>query len=74
VELRDKLAPRKGVPFAADLAAAPVPEDPVEEAVEALVALGYGRVEAAAAVQRARKELGEDAGVSELLKAGLKRL
>ncbi|HCW51212.1 MAG TPA: Holliday junction branch migration protein RuvA [Clostridiales bacterium] len=74
VELRDKLAPRKGPPLVADLAAAPVPEDPVEEAIEALATLGYGRAEAAAAIRQAREELGEGAGVSELLKAGLKRL
>ncbi len=74
VELRDRLAPRHQAFAAADFAAAPVSRDPVEEAVEALTALGYGRVEAAQAVERARRELGEGTGVAELLKVSLRSL
>jgi Holliday junction resolvasome RuvABC DNA-binding subunit len=48
--------------------------DPVEEAIEALTALGYGRLEAAQAVEKARGELGEKATVTELLKQSLRRL
>lgn len=81
VELRDKLAPRREGLTAADFAAAPVAREPAEEAVEALLALGYGRVEAVQAVDRARKDLGKElddeagkAEVSELLRRALKNL
>ncbi len=74
VELRDKLAPGHDRLSAADLAAAPVKRDAEEEAIEALSALGYGRVEAVTAVERARKELGPQAGTAGLLKAALKNL
>ncbi len=63
VELRDKLAPKKGALTAADFPAVPAgPGDPVEEAIEALTTLGYGRVEAAQAVDKAKRELAEKVG------------
>lgn len=77
VELRDRLAPRREALSAADLAFAPPSGEPAEEAIEALTALGYGRVEAAQAVDRARKELAEAAAtadVADLLKRALKNL
>lgn len=75
VELRDKLAPGREKFSAADFAtAAPVAADASEEAVEALAALGYGRAEAAQAVEKARKELGAAADTAALLKAALKGL
>ncbi len=45
-----------------------------EEAVSALVALGYGRMEAARAVQRARSQAGEEVPVEELVRRALKLL
>jgi len=74
VELRDKLAPGHEPLTAADLASAPVSRDPGDEAVEALTALGYGRVEAVQAVEKARKDLGGQAGAAELVKRALKNL
>lgn len=44
------------------------------EAVSALVNLGYGRSEAFGAVVAARRDLGEGADVSQLIRAGLKGL
>jgi Holliday junction DNA helicase RuvA len=74
VELRDKLAPGRDRLTAADFAAAPASRDPVEETVEALTSLGYGRVEAAQAVERAKRELGDKADTAGLLKRALKTL
>lgn len=74
VELRDKLAPERQRLGPADLAGAPVSRDPREEAVEALAMLGYARVEAAGAVDRAVAELGENADTAGLLKKALKLL
>lgn len=74
VELRDKLAPGRENLTAADFAAAPVGPDAGEEAIEALAALGYGRADAAQAVDRARKELGGEADAADLLKSALKSL
>ncbi len=47
---------------------------PVEDAVSALVNLGYGRSEAFGAVARAIQDLGEAAGLNDLIRAGLKGL
>lgn len=55
-----------GVPVGGDAAAA--------DAVSALVNLGYRRVEAAGAVERAMKKLGKGARVEALIPAGLKEL
>jgi Holliday junction DNA helicase RuvA len=44
------------------------------DAVSALVNLGYGRSEAFAAVVAAGRTLGEGAGVSDLIRQGLKEL
>lgn len=74
VELRDKLGPPREAYTAAELAAQTGSSDPVEEAIEALAALGYGRVEAAAAIDKACKELGDKAEVTELIRRGLKGL
>ncbi len=74
VELRDKLAPGRDKLTVADFAGAPACRDAVEEAIEALTALGYSRVEAAQAVDRARNELGGEAGTADLLKSALKSL
>ena len=74
VELRDKLAPRREAFTVGDFSGHPTAADPVEEAVEALTALGYGRVEAAQVVSKARNELGDGATVTDLLRHSLKRL
>jgi Holliday junction DNA helicase RuvA len=47
---------------------------PVEDAVSALVNLGYRRAEAYGAVARAAHELGERANLDALIRAGLKEL
>ncbi len=47
---------------------------PVQDAVSALVNLGYGRPQAAAAVAAGLKALGEDAETSALIRRGLREL
>lgn len=47
---------------------------PVQDAISALVNLGYGRPQAAAAVAASVKELGESAETSALIRRGLKEL
>ncbi len=47
---------------------------PVADAVSALVNLGYGQPQAAAAIAAATREVGEDADVSKLIRLGLKEL
>ena len=47
---------------------------PVKDAISALVNLGYGQPQAAAAVAAASKALGEDAAVSALIRQGLREL
>lgn len=59
----------KGAP-----AAAPGATPALADAVSALVNLGYGRSEAFGAVVAAGRVLGDDAGVSDLIRQGLKEL
>ncbi|WP_372396987.1 Holliday junction branch migration protein RuvA [Azospirillum sp. HJ39] len=59
----------KGTP-----AAAPGTGPALADAVSALVNLGYGRSEAFGAVVAAGRVLGDDAGVSDLIRQGLKEL
>lgn len=74
LELRDRIGiarPRrvrgKGI--------TPIPgEGPVAQAVEALLALGYGRMEAASAVEAALAELGSAQNVEEIIRQALKSL
>jgi Holliday junction DNA helicase RuvA len=47
---------------------------PVIDAVSALVNLGYGQPQAAAAIAAAARSVGEDADVSQLIRLGLKEL
>jgi Holliday junction DNA helicase RuvA len=47
---------------------------PIADAVSALVNLGYGQPQAAAAIAAAAREAGEGADVSRLIRAGLKEL
>ncbi len=56
-------------------AAAPLPGDAAAaDAISALVNLGYRRIEAAGAVERAVKKLGKGARVEAIIPAGLKEL
>lgn len=50
------------------------PVDAVSEAVEALMALGYARPDAAQAIDKARREAGESPTVENLVRFGLKHL
>jgi len=77
-ELKDK-TPAAGVvdPLVARLAgeeAAPMAPQPVRDAISALVNLGYGRPQAAAAVAASRAALGEKAETQALIRQGLKEL
>ncbi len=47
---------------------------PVQDAISALINLGYGRPQAAAAIAASLKELGEEAATSALIRRGLKEL
>jgi Holliday junction DNA helicase RuvA len=78
LELKDKvgtMALGRNLPTASIPAGVPVGGDAaVSDAVSALVNLGYRRVEAAGAVERAMKKLGKGARVEALIPAGLKEL
>ena len=68
-ELKDRMG-SQGIPAASDGAAAGA----AEEAVSALVNLGYGRAEAFGAVAGARRRLGTEAGLDDLIRAALGEL
>jgi Holliday junction DNA helicase RuvA len=78
-ELKDK-APSFSTVDSAVLRLAVPPEEgasgpqPVQDAISALVNLGYGRPQAAAAVATSVKALGEDAETAALIRRGLKEL
>ncbi|WP_029014663.1 Holliday junction branch migration protein RuvA [Niveispirillum irakense] len=77
-ELKDKVASLAVAPVGAPAAkGAPQPAAPsgaVGDAVSALVNLGYKRIDAFTAVNKAAQVLGADADVSALIRAGLKEL
>ena len=77
-ELKDKTPSFAAAdPIAARLAGgsdAPGPERSAAEAVSALVNLGYGRPQAAAAVAASLRALGESAQTAALIRRGLKEL
>jgi len=79
-ELKDKAA---GFSLGAELAAtkpgstapaAPINGGPIEDAVSALVNLGYGRSDAYGAVVAASRSLGEDAALDRLISTSLREL
>jgi Holliday junction DNA helicase RuvA len=76
IELRDRLSPRVSAGRGRKRRAAPTParQDALGEAVEALAALGYSRVEAGQAVEEAASRLGVEAGAEALVREGLKVL
>jgi len=73
-ELKDKAASFGVVPAAAADAPAGTPGSVNEDAVSALVNLGYKRVEAFGAVARVTQRLGEGARLNDVIKAGLQEL
>lgn len=73
-ELKDRVG---GLPVAMGAAApmaAAQASGPVEDALSALVNLGYGRSDAFTALARVQGRLGEDARVDQLIREGLKEL
>jgi Holliday junction DNA helicase RuvA len=76
-ELKDKAASiaMAFVPLVGNgAAAAPLQAGPLEDAISALVNLGYRRVEAHLAVLKAAEALGDGAAVAALIRTGLKEL
>lgn len=68
-ELKDKVP--KDLAYTATVHAHPASTPLVEEAVSALVNLGYRRLEAMAAVHKAQQELGQGAALNDLIRQGL---
>ena len=77
LELKDKAPALGAADFAGSLASverdAGLPK-PAQDAILALVGLGYAQSQAAAAIARASGEMGADAETAALIRAGLKAL
>jgi Holliday junction DNA helicase RuvA len=73
-ELKDKVASGSFTPAAATISVPGLPADAVADAVSALVNLGYRRVEAVGAIEKAARKLGPKARIEALIPAGLKEL
>lgn len=72
-ELKDRIGDIAPAPLAG-VATAAAADDPAGDAVSALVNLGYRRIEAFAAVSRARQSLGTAVEVGALIRESLKEL
>jgi holliday junction DNA helicase RuvA len=72
-ELKDKAGGMLGVGGAMGMAAAPLRGSTSADAVSALENLGFKPAVAAAAVAHAQGDLGEDAGLNDLIRVALKR-
>jgi Holliday junction DNA helicase RuvA len=69
-ELKDKVP--KDLAYTATVYSHPTSSSPlVDEAVSALINLGYRRLESMAAVHKAQQELGEGASLNDLIRQGL---
>lgn len=73
-ELKDKVASGSFAPAAAAITVPGLPDDALADAVSALVNLGYRRVEAVGAIEKAARKLGPKARIEALIPAGLKEL
>jgi Holliday junction DNA helicase RuvA len=73
-ELKDKVASGGFAPAAAAASVPGVPDDALADAVSALVNLGYGQPQAAAAIAAAARGAGENAETAQLIRLGLKEL
>lgn len=71
-ELKDKVG--GFAPTAAAVSVPGLPADALADAVSALVNLGYRRIEAVGAIEKAARKLGPKARVEALIPAGLKEL
>ena len=72
-ELKDKIP--GNIPFTSNVTSLPSSLSPnVQEAVSALVNLGYRRLEAVTAITKAQHHLGEDASLNDLIRQGLSQL
>ncbi|MDQ7793913.1 MAG: Holliday junction branch migration protein RuvA [bacterium] len=74
LELKERLAGMGPADLQAPVRTGSPARDAAAEAMEALVALGYSRLEAGRALDRAVRDLGDGAGAPALLKASLKHL
>jgi Holliday junction DNA helicase RuvA len=73
-ELKDKVASGSFAPAAAAITVPGLPADALADAVSALINLGYRRIEAVGAIEKAALKLGPKARVEALIPAGLKEL
>lgn len=73
-ELNDKVGSILVTESLAAVGADPAAGGPQEEAISVLVNLGFQRMDAFGAVARAGQQLGDKAGLDELIRAGLKEL
>ncbi len=73
-ELKDRVGGLPVMTGAAESAALAQPSGPVEDALSALVNLGYGRSDAFAALARVHGRIGQEVRVDQLIREGLKEL
>jgi Holliday junction DNA helicase RuvA len=73
-ELKDKAAGAALAPITSSTLPAAANSNAAQDAISALVNLGYGRTEASAAVARAASALGDKAALNDLIKSGLREL